>query len=61
MCVKLSTMTYWNDWLLKTQFKNDAMQFVAVYIIEPRQNLCILHWRSFLGSGSDISAGILVQ
>jgi len=52
--VKLYTRTYWKDWPHKTQFTNNAMQFIAMWCTEPPSKLFTLRGCSISGGGRNI-------
>jgi len=58
---KLYTKTYSKAWLLKTQFRNNAMQFVAVSLTEHSQQTLALHLHSTVRGGSYIVTGIFAH
>jgi len=52
--VGLNTRAYWKDWPHKSQFSNNTMQFLAVWITEPPQKALTFGGHSIVGGGCDI-------
>ena len=59
--VELYTRTYRKDWPWKTQFRNNAMQFLAVKLTEPAQKWLTLRGNSLVGGRCNIVTSIVAN